>query len=66
LDPAVIDRTKFLSALPASKEIDSAKEIDSPKEIDSALCAGGTIQQSTRSPSNPHARENEELDHARE
>jgi hypothetical protein len=32
LDPAVIDRTKFLSALPASKKIDSAKEIDSPRK----------------------------------
>jgi len=55
-----MDRTKFLSALPASKEIDS------DKEIDSTLCAGGTIQQSTRSPCNPQARENEELGHARE
>jgi hypothetical protein len=60
LDPAVIDRTKFLSALPVIEEIDSAKEIDS------SLCAGGTIQQSTRSLSNPQARENEELGHARE
>jgi hypothetical protein len=38
----------------------------SAKEIDSTLCAGGTIHQSTRSPCNPQARENEELGHARE